>query len=84
MYYRQLLQDQSRHPSVPVSYTHLYLAKTYLETKHRPIFILKESKVQTAGKVAGDSFVGSGVNDVMREKKSGEESHEDKTVKASA
>ena len=61
-----------------------YLAKTYLETKHRPIFILKESKVQTAGKVAGDSFVGSGVNAVMREKKSGEESHEDKTVKASA
>lgn len=61
-----------------------YLAKTYLETKHRPIFILKESKVQMAGKVAGDSFVGSGVNAVMREKKSGEESHEDKTVKASA
>lgn len=61
-----------------------YLAKTYLETKHRPIFILKESKVQTAGKVAGDSFVGSGVNAVMQEKKSGEESHEDKTVKASA
>ena len=61
-----------------------YLAKTYLETKHRPIFILKESKVQTAGKVAGDSFVGSGVNAVMREKKSGEESHEDKTVKAFA
>ena len=60
------------------------LAKTYLETKHRPIFILKESKVQTAGKAAGDSFVGSGVNAVMREKKSGEESHEDKTVKASA
>ena len=45
---------------------------------------MKESKVQTAGKVAGDSFVGSGVNAVMREKKSGEESHEDKTVKASA
>ena len=61
-----------------------YLAKTYLETKHRPIFILKESKVQTAGKAAGDSFVGSGVNAVMREKKSVEESHEDKTVKASA
>ena len=61
-----------------------YLAKTYLETKHRPRFILKESEVQTAGKVAGDSFVGSGVNAVMREKKSGEESHEDKTVKASA
>ena len=61
-----------------------YLAKTYLETKHRPIFILKESKVQTAGKAAGDSFVGSGVNAVMREQKSGEESHEDKTVKASA
>ena len=61
-----------------------YLAKTYLETKHRPIFILKESKVQTAGKAAGDSFVGGGVNAVMREKKSGEESHEDKTVKASA
>mgnify|MGYP002620774830 CR=1 FL=1 len=61
-----------------------YLAKTYLETKHRPIFILKESKVQAAGKAAGDSCVGSSVNAVMREKKSGEESHEDKTVKASA
>ena len=45
-------------------------------------FVSAES--EKAGKAAGDSFVGSGVNAVMQEKKSVEESHEDKTVKASA
>lgn len=49
-----------------------YLSKTYLETKHRPIFILKESKVQEAGQIAngqaaGDRIVGQDVKTTMRQ-----------------
>ena len=52
-----------------------YLAKTYLETKHRPIFILKESKLQVETERRSEY--------TTQEKTAGEELHE-KRIKVSA